>query len=119
MPKFTNLNELYNSLSIDAKSSFDMFCEVAEKIYFPIKQRLFAGQLAFYLEDTLKETFQRSPVILISLYDKHDNVFVSKNEQYQLKLKGTKLTKKNTLQIDYISPIDYNVLTDLFKESLY
>lgn len=119
MAKFTNLDELYNSLSIDARATYEMLCDVTEQIKLPIKKRLFAGQLAFYLEETLKDTFHSSPVIVISFYEKHANVFASKNEKYQPKLNRSKLTKNNTLQIDYSIEIDRNAIACLFKESLY
>ena len=119
MAKFKDLDELYSSLSKEAKDFYNLLFKSIKQIELPIKSKLFAGQLAFYLEETLKKTFHSSPVVVIAFYADHANIFASKNEFFQHKFIGSSLTKNLTIQIKYVSNINPDDLSNLIKESLY
>ena len=85
---------------------------------YEVKEKLFAGQVAFYIEKNLHKTFHSSPVIVLSFLKDHVNVFASANNKYQIELPEYKFTHKGTMQIKYSGGINKTLLFKLFIESL-
>lgn len=118
MPKYDSLEEYIETFKTEAKNCYIDLGNIIKNIKLDIKEKLFAGQVAYYVEDTLRSTFHSSPVIVMSFFKDHVNIFANANERYQSQLSTHKFTKKNTLQIFYGNAIDSNILTNLFKDSL-
>lgn len=117
MATYSSLEEYLDSLSNEAIAYYKKVKSVINGIPLPIKERLFAGQVAFYLEEHLQRTFHRSPVIMMAFYKDHVNIFASANTTYKKRLPQYKFTSKDTLQLYFDKPID-PILHQLFADSL-
>lgn len=118
MPKYNTLKEYLETFNEEAKSCYTELKMIMEEVNLKVKERLFAGQVAFYVEENLKSTFHSSPVIVMSFYTDHVNVFANAVKAYQSSLQDYKFTKKGTMQIYYHHVLHKNTLLKLFTESL-
>jgi hypothetical protein len=118
MAKFNSLEEYIDTLNSDAKQFYKQLRDFILKLDDNIQERLFAGQVAYYIEKHLKRTFHESPVIVLSFYSDHVNVFAMANLKYKELLKEYKFTSKGTLQIYYDKELNNRHLPSLFIESL-
>ena len=117
MPKYQTLSEYIQSLNHDAKKMYETIKSFMMSLDDDIQERLFAGQVAYYKEATLKHTFHASPVLVLAFQKDHVNIFANANERYQKHLKMYTMTKKFTLQIKYDQKLE-SILKDVFIESL-
>ena len=118
MPKYATLEDYLHTLNDQAIASYMSIKNIVFEID-DVKERLFAGQVAFYIEKHLKKTFHSSPVIVLSFFDDHVNVFASENMRYKDILTKYKFTEKGTMQIHYDLPLETPVLKELFRASLH
>lgn len=118
MPKYLSLESYINALSEDALNMYQAFVDMMSDIDKNIKHQLFAGQIAFYKEETLRRTFHSSPVIVMSFLKDHVNIFASANETFKSQLSEYRFTEKNTMQIKYTDDLNTEILSILFKFSL-
>ena len=118
MSKFNTLQEYIDTFNIDALDCYNHLIKIIDSIDLDIKQRLFAGQIAFYVESNLNKTFHSSPIIVMNFFKDHVNIFAKANVHYVNKLKIYTFTEKNTLQISYSNKLEKDILYNLFKESL-
>ncbi len=117
MPKYNDLNQYILTFNDEAKKYYFKIKDLINEIDLDIKEKLFAGQVAFYVEETLKRTFHESPVIVMAFFKDHVNVFASGNIIFKDKL-PYKFTNKGTMQIYYDKDLDHEILKELFMESL-
>ena len=117
MPKYDTLQEYLMTLNQDAIKMYETLKKLIISLDDRIQERLFAGQVAFYNESTLKHSFHASPVIVMAFQKDHVNIFAQAIETYQAKLSMYQLTKKFTLQLAYTDPI-HEILHTVFLESL-
>lgn len=117
MPKFDTLQEYLLTLNQDAIKMYETLKKLIMSLDDRIQERLFAGQVAFYNESTLKHSFHASPVIIMAFQKDHVNIFAQAIETYQAKLSMYQLTKKFTLQLAYKDSI-HEILNTVFLESL-
>ena len=61
MVKFNTLQEYIDTFNEDALNCYNQICEIMNFVDLAVKQRLFAGQVAFYVEKNLNKTFHSSP----------------------------------------------------------
>ena len=118
MPKYHTLDELLKTFNHDAKIFYERMISIAQSCNIHIKVRLFAGQVAFYDEATLKHTFHASPVIVMNFLNDHVNIFASANHHLFKDHQDVKLTDKDTLQYPYRVEVDHHVFQELFTLSL-
>lgn len=118
MPKYHNINEYIETFNSDAVNYYNNIKQVIINSDEHVKERLFAGQIAFYKEKTLKKTFHSSPVIVLAFFKDHVNVFASGNSIYKDSLPMYTFTEKDTMQIYYDTPLEEDILKKLFSESL-
>ncbi len=118
MPKYSNLEEYINTFNEQGLNYYNKIKEIISDIDLDIKERLFAGQVAFYVEETLKSTFHSSPVIVLAFFKDHVNIFASANKKHSKNLNNYKFTKKGTMQIHYNKELNKEVLETLFIDSL-
>lgn len=118
MPKYSLLDDYITTFNQEALLMYHTIKQVMFELNSTIKERLFAGQLAFYIEENVKRTFHESPVVVLAFYSDHVNVFASGNLIYKDKLPDYTFTKKGTMQIYYDKKIHTKYLSLLFKNSL-
>ena len=118
MPKYKTLEEYIDTFNEQAVECYNELLSIIQLMELDVKQRLFAGQVAFYLDETLQRTFHSSPVIVMSFYSDHVNIFASANIKYKNQLAEYKFTNKGTMQIYYNKRINSPILSKLFTESL-
>lgn len=119
MAKFNSLQEYLDTLNVDALNCYKQLVDIINSIDLEIKQKLFAGQIAFYIEKNLNKTFHSSPIIIMTFFKDHVNIFAKANISYMDLLSSYNFTQKGTLQIDYNKKMEKDILIDLFKESLH
>ena len=83
MPKYNSLSDYVKTFNSDAKRCYQDLKDIIQSIDLEVKVRLFAGQVAFYDERTLKRTFHSSPVIIMAFHKDHVNVFATANVEYK------------------------------------
>jgi hypothetical protein len=118
MPKYKTLEEYVNTFNESALIFYEQIQQIISTIEFNVQQRLFAGQVAFYVEENLKKTFHSSPVIVLAFFKDHVNVFASANETYRTQLPHYTFTEKGTMQIYYSEELKKEILKKLFTDSL-
>jgi hypothetical protein len=118
MPKYQTINDYLDTLNNDALNVYHDMKKCILSLDESIKERLFAGQIAFYIEQNLKRTFHESPVVILTFFKDHVNVFASKNMEYKEQLKNYKFTNKGTMQIYYNMVLEEELLSELFIKSL-
>lgn len=118
MPKFNTLDEYLATLNAQSIHYYNALKDIFIHLDMDVKERLFAGQLAFYIEANLKATFHASPVVIIAFFKDHLNVFASGNLTYKSQLTDYSFTEKGTMKIPYDTPLNYHVLSKLFYDSL-
>ena len=118
MPKYQTLAEYIATFSPDALRCYHDIKSIVMNSEEDVQERLFAGQVAFYVEATLKHTFHSSPVIVMAFFATHVNVFALANVTFKEQLPLYKFTDKGTMQIPYNVPLNKAILQDLFAASL-
>lgn len=118
MPKYASLEDYLATLNEEALNLYARLKQFVMSLDDEIEERLFAGQVAFYKEATLSKTFHESPVIVMSFYNDHVNVFAMANLKYKAVLPEYKFTSKGTMQIYYHQRLNHTHLAPLFIESL-
>lgn len=118
MPKYQTLDAYVQTFHPDALRTYRKLQQIIASVELDVKERLFAGQVAFYVETNLKATFHGSPVIVMAFFADHVNVFASGNMAYRDQLPDYKFTAKGTMQIPYDKPLHEAVLKQLFADSL-
>lgn len=118
MPKFYSIEEYVDTFNDEARKVYKEIQNIMNEINLDVKEKLFAGQIAFYIENNLRGTFHNSPVIIMAFFDDHVNIFASANSNYQSKLPEYKFTEKGTMQIYFDKPLKKELLSKLFVESL-
>ena len=118
MPKYRNLEEYVNTFTQDALKYYNEFVSIMDDLDLDVKVRLFAGQVAFFVEENLGRTFHSSPVVVMAFYKDHVNVFALANLKYEDKLPENKFTVKGTMQISYKTALNKEILSRLFNDSL-
>ena len=118
MPKFNTLEEYIDTFNEQAREYYRQLRDIVFSVQLDVKERLFAGQVAFYVEENLKDTFHSSPVIVMSFCKDHVNVFAGANIPYMKQLPEYKFTSKGTLQLQYSAPLNVSILQKLFESSL-
>lgn len=118
MPKYNTLDEYVHTFNEEAKNFYDHIVKLTKKWDESIQVRLFAGQVAFYKESTLKHTFHASPVIVMAFFSSYVNIFASGNALLK-DCEGISLTEKKTLKYPYKLPIDQDIFYRLFMHSLH
>lgn len=118
MPKYNTLEEYIDTFNKDALECYHSILSIIDEIDLDIKKRLFAGQLAFYIEENLQRTFHSSPVIVMAFFKDHVNIFATANIKFKNQLHDYTFTEKGTMQIQYGKPLHTEILAQLFIESL-
>lgn len=118
MAKFQTLDVYLDSLNDQAIKYYQTFLDIMNDIADHVKVRLFAGQVAFYIEENLKRTFHSSPVVVMAFFKDHVNIFASGNIKYKDLLSKYTFTEKGTMQIYFDQEINRMILKDLFIDSL-
>ena len=118
MQKFNSLEEYISTFNDDALRFYDKLEDIIMCIDLDVKKKLFAGQVAFYVEENLHKTFHSSPVIVMAFFKDHVNIFANANKEYSRTLDLYNFTDKYTMQIKYTDKILDDILLNLFKDSL-
>ena len=118
MPKYNSIEEYKQTFTAEALAMYETLKKLILSLDDRIKERLFAGQIAFYMDETLKRTFHESPVIVLSFFKDHVNIFAHQNETFKSVLHEYTFTEKNTLQIKYNDSINQTYLPKLLMDSL-
>ena len=118
MGKFNTLQDYIDTFNIEALDCYNQLIRIINSIDLNVKQKLFAGQIAFYVESNLNKTLHNSPIIIMNFFKDHVNIFAKANIHYINILSTYKFTEKNTLQISYAKKLEKDVLYNLFMESL-
>ena len=118
MPKYKSLDDYIDTFNADAYAFYIKLKEIINLIDLDVKEKLFAGQIAFYVLETLQRTFHSSPVIVMSFLKDHVNIFANANKNYSEILDSYNFTDKYTMQIKYNDSLNTDVLIRLFKDSL-
>lgn len=118
MSKFHSLEDYVDTFNVDAKEMYEKLRDLIWSTGNDVKERLFAGQVAFYIDANLGKTFHESPVIIMSFLKDHVNIFASASLSYKDYLSDYKFTEKGTMQIDYDKELDIYHLSRLFIDSL-
>lgn len=118
MAKYNTLQEYIDTLNENSKKMYISIRNMMFSLDKEMKERLFAGQVAFYIEKNLKNTFHESPVIILAFFKDHVNIFAKENVKFKKFLKEYKFTNKGTMQIYYDKELDTTYLPTLFWESL-
>jgi len=118
MVKYNTLQEYLQTFTSEATIVYNQLKKIIRNVDFDVKERLFAGQVAFYVEENMRSTFHSSPVIVIAFFKDHVNIFASANVTYKKHLTDYKFTDKDTMQIYYDKELNSPILTNLFNDSL-
>lgn len=119
MPKFQTLEAYLDSLNDQATKYYKTFLDIMNDIGDHVKVRLFAGQVAFYIEENLTRTFHSSPVVVMAFFKDHVNILASGNVKYKDQLHDYSFTEKATMQIYFDQAIERVILKGLFIDSLH